>query len=271
MATPVRSKIEFQVKKEQFEKVAGKATCVYCKIVPREAPIYQSIKGEIACSKCKKSKAFHRSLILEELLLSLPTACKFKSNGCQIVQCPENIGYHEEECELRNVLCPLKFCEVMYPASTLTKHLKSAHKFDVFREAFWKIRPDDCFRLDLNVQENHFSTKPGRWSYPFKEFEKMFLFHFEYDPKKNGSLIWVRMFGSRSEAKNYNYKIMVEHMKVGKIMYEGPVKSLDDRKDEVFDSYPGLMINPAVVKKFVDENFPIKVEIINLKDAQLSK
>ena len=51
-----RRKIEFETRKRIFDLVGDEGACGFCKIIPRNGPIYQSEKGDIVCSTCKDSK-----------------------------------------------------------------------------------------------------------------------------------------------------------------------------------------------------------------------
>ena len=62
--------------------------------------------------------------LLELLLFSLPTSCKFQMNGCEKIQDSNNIIYHEEECEFRNVSCIYRNCATHIIYKGLENHFK---------------------------------------------------------------------------------------------------------------------------------------------------
>ena len=77
------ARIELNGVKKVFDKFVAKVYCHYCHIVPRTVPIYQySSCGMIVCSKCQRKisrpqcQGLERSLLLEDLLLNLPTYCR---------------------------------------------------------------------------------------------------------------------------------------------------------------------------------------------------
>ena len=133
-----KARIEFQVKKELFEKMASKLTCNFCKNVPRDGPIYQNAEGVSICSICKKSNPltgyFHQVFGFEEMFQNLPVSCRFRKNDCQVIQNRKNIEYHEEDCEYRDVLCINKFCKEFCAFVKLTDHLKNNHNLDLFAQ-----------------------------------------------------------------------------------------------------------------------------------------
>ena len=98
-----KARIEFQAKRELFDKIASKLTCNFCKNIPRDGPIYQNAKGVTACSSCKKSD-FHQFFGLEEMF------------------------------QYRDVQCIDKFCKEICAFVKLTDHLKKKHMCDLLAQ-----------------------------------------------------------------------------------------------------------------------------------------
>ena len=48
-----KRKIEFETRKRIIDLVGDEGACGFCKIIPRNFPIYQSEKGDIVCSTCR--------------------------------------------------------------------------------------------------------------------------------------------------------------------------------------------------------------------------
>ena len=138
--------IQFNAKKEIFDWTAARLACLDCKVVPKVAPIFQTSRGDVLCSICKtkrssnssnysprsflcsiwkpKSKltGIFRNFVLEDLLMSLPTSCKYQKNECPVVlQDRENLSYHEEDCEFRDVLCSYGNCKEIIPVIQFKK------------------------------------------------------------------------------------------------------------------------------------------------------
>ena len=106
------SKIQqFKIKKEIFDQAASRLACSDCKAVPKDVPIFQTGQGDVLCSICQpKSKltGIFCNFVLEDLLMSFPTSCKFQKNECPVVQDRELLlrqKYHYKTCEFRDVLC----------------------------------------------------------------------------------------------------------------------------------------------------------------------
>ena len=78
--------------KELFEEISDHVVCHVCKIAPRKLPIFRSMEKGVICSECKGKQGFlspisyKRDLILEKILIRLPTSCRNKVNGCDFVQ-----------------------------------------------------------------------------------------------------------------------------------------------------------------------------------------
>ena len=77
--------------------------------------------------------------------------------------------------------------------------------------------------------------------------------------------------GSQFEARNFEYLLKVEDPDIGKFSYEGTVRSLDDDKNNIYETGLGLSIPHGVLKKLLQDNhFYFEVKIKDLK-AELNK
>ena len=81
------------------------------------------------------------------------------------------------------------------------------------------------------------------------------------------ALVWLQLFGSKLEAKNYQYSIKISDPKIGGFYYRGPMKSLDDEKNVIFEEGFGLLVKYGIsMKKLADRegfhNFVIKITIL---------
>ena len=131
--------IEFRVKKGILEKIAKNVICENCKIVPREPPIYMSAQRFVICSMCKP-KYYLQDLrpfsILENLLPTLPTFCKYQINGCKTIQDLATIeSSHEVDCDLRNVSCIYQNCGGRIIYKELEDHFKSSHGINILAQS----------------------------------------------------------------------------------------------------------------------------------------
>ena len=236
-----RQKMEFELKKESYEAIAPGSAC----------KIGSEFPG------------------MEKLLQTLPmAACRYQKNGCQIVQDPKNISHHEEDCPVRDVECIFLYCKRMVPASksAMAKHLQDQHKarFEpldlgyylkdtAFNGQKMKIEPEARIMWRY-IDEGTYK----RWfDGPVQFNEKLFVFHLELNIYHKCAFAWLQMFGSKFEAKNYRYSVHLQERKGMEIFprkgfrnptYKGPVRSLDDRKTEVFRSQAGLRVSFEVAE-----------------------
>ena len=90
--------------------------------------------------------------------------------------------------------------------------------------------------------------------------EKSFLLHSKIEPAYNDQkqlktymFFWLQIIGSKFETKNFKYSLQVEDPGFeGTHIYKGYVKSLDDKKTDVYkSSTAGLMISRGDGTDFV--------------------
>ena len=107
---------------------------------------------------------------------------------------------------------------------------------------------------------------------------KKFLLHHKIDQVPHGKMLklprnlffWVQIIGSKFETKNFKYSLKVEDPEIdGTYFYKGYVKSLDDKKTDVYESSTaGLMISVEVLKKFSGDVFTMEIEIEDQKPKE---
>ena len=283
---PNAKKIKFETEKKLFEEVADDFECFYCKIVPREPPIYHlASNGKIVCSTCKESNPkgkFRRdaaTTALEKVLLRLPRSCKFKKNDCDVVLDKDVIAYHEEDCQHRDVKCPIGVCannrNILYPFSELKNHLIEHHKYDMtVPNKNIKECGDSKFSFHFVFEEIHFNKAKGiaSWSCgPFMFEGCSFMFHYSLDSDNSYWAFSTMIYGSRFEAKNFHYWIKVEDAEIGTFYYKGPVKSIDDDKNEFMRSHECLTVPAKLLKKYMGKLYRIEVGMENLKPKDDNK
>ena len=286
-----KAKIEFQTKKELFEAMVDNFVCSFCEVVPRNGPIYQSneltpknddgddeserpakrpglMVQKIACGEClpDDDKRFQRNFNLENMLYAYPiTSCKFRKNDCKVIQDLKNIEYHEEDCEFRDILCPLDWCDELVPFSgALRKHFYECHGVDLDGSDDDLTINDKVFTLlkygDAQDSENR------RYLYFFHEIGKTFLIHLDYYVEDGEKIIklFIRFYGSGFEAKNYNCLIQIGDSTHGRQMFKGPINSLDE------DDSGGLVVSLDFAEKFMDDDgsLTVEIEIGNLKPQE---
>ena len=193
------------------------------------------------CSTCREEygrwrhEHFYKIYILDRILQALPTSCEFMKNGCKVIQELSQITFHEENCEFRDVLCIFNFCDVVMPVLCLTDHLKFIHKKDVYSSLDGNVYQNDESNYTVKfIMVKEYFLKHLRWGpYILRYGNKIFLAHLENDPKKEITMVWLQIYGSELESKNYQYRIQIKDSEIGTYMYEGQVNSIDDKKTEV--------------------------------------
>merc|ERR1712018_748584 len=96
---------------------------------------------------------------------------------------------------------------------------------------------------------------------------KKFLLHYIIDPasiagEERHVFFWVQIIGSKFETKNFKYSLQVEDQGFeGTYSYKGYVKSLDDKKSDIYKtSTAGLMISFGILKKWSGNVFTMEIE-----------
>ena len=268
--------IQFKAKKEIFDKAAARLACSDCKVVPKDIPIFQSGQGDVLCSICKpnsKLTGIFRSSVLEDLLMSLPISCKFQKNECPVVlQDRENLSYHEEDCKHRDVWCSYRFCEERIPAIQFKNHFLERHEIDLEKndQIVTKMTESGMYKVKMKMLEQYFS---GEWWASgwinYNDSKTFILFIRDFG---GYNFSWLQLVGSQFEARNFEYSLKVDGPpKIGKFYYEGEVRSLDDDKNDIYETGLGLSIPHGALKKLVqDDSYYIEVKIKDLK-AELNK
>ena len=263
-----RSDIEFEVKSEQFNKISNVATCVFCKTIPRSAPIYlitravSNLAGKTVCASCNTFDvgAHVRNYVLEALIEDLPTSCKNRSKGCELVDYSPLISYHETICVKREIQCVNRFCTKTFQLSDLRSHLKIDHAVDITKTNFVQKRGSNYF-INVEIFQVMFDKAFVRWNVePFQFEGRSFMIHSELNAVKKCLVIWIQLFGLKSVAKQFEYFLGLADKSLGIYSYGGPVKSLDDDKQDIFQSQDGFSVSYDTVKKFLQNNI-LTIEI----------
>ena len=276
----IRRKIEFDVKKNLFEKFAQSVSCLDCKMISR-GPIYQHLKNEtdeyqIRCESCVPKNpghiGFKRNKMLEDILSSLGmTCCRYRRDGCrEVFEIKDNtdLYQHEDDCKSRKVPCPFERCSRIW-IQDLKLHLKRDHgkclDSDSIHEMIGKIYSFNINKINIEKA----SESQTQWTLNFIYKGQVFLLNVIVDRRMNKInyfQFWVQYFGGKIKSTNYVSKIQIGDQRQGKLSYEGPIKCIDDKKSEVQDSGFGLIVDGKSAKKYIsnDGSLNVKVEIEDL-------
>jgi len=282
---PNPKKIKFEAEKKILDEVADEVACSICKIVPREIPLYMSPGGSIVCSTCKNTNPeanFQQNDLtraMDKVLSNLPRTCKFRKNGCKIAANLNSIEYHEEDCEFREILCPFQFCQETYAFKDFLDHMKNKHNSDItcppsreFEQNGSKFTMKSKKILATNKVLEEGPSKIA-WGYKYIGVVsgKKFLLNYRFGPsfygEKRDVFFWVQIIGSKFETKNFRYSLQVEDQGFeGTYSYKGYVKSLDDKKSDIYKtSTAGLLISFEILKKCTGNVFTMEIEIEDQK------
>ena len=234
--------------KELFDEISNHVACHVCKIAPRKPPIFRSIEMGIICSDCKAKQGFlssllyQRDLVMEKILIRLPTSCRNKVNGCDFVQDSKFIGSHEDECQFRNVHCNFGVCVLKFPPAKLKGHFKASHGLDIDQKALTDgFPPKRSYRLNVKLTKEMFNSFAPKvlnnlfppclisiWpsSHMPSEITKTFFVHEQRHDSKQCFMFFVQMYGKKSEAQNYEYTIRLDDEKFGTSSYQGDIYKL---------------------------------------------
>ena len=206
----------------------------------------------------------------------------------------QSIEYHEKNCKQRDIDCPEtcpEWCKEIIPFSSLFDHLKTTHGI-----SFNEPRPCDepdfdyekkgskyIFNVMRDIKESHFEDHPyvislqqdhlqiqdkcGLSEYycpapkDLKKYCPVFSVHFLLIGEISMAKVFVQFLGSRPVATNYKYAIKVEDPEFGDYYHKSQVKSLDDKKEELFKSNACLMLPLEMLREYIGKEFKFIVEI----------
>ena len=137
-------------------------------------------------------------------------------------------------------------------------------KFDV---------PNQCFdeeENDTNISED----ENFKWIWPpklIKQNENVFLVHLQNLSIRETTKLLVQMVGSATECQKFTYWSRVKDSKIGLFYYEGPVKSLNDDKNEIMESGLCFNIPYEALKSILEDNwFTVEIGIREMKSQETS-
>ena len=73
--------------------------------------------------------------------------------------------------------------------------------------------------------------------------------------------VWMLLFGSSEEARNYSCKISITYKFGIEFIYSGPVHSLDKAEKTIINSGFLLMIGPNAAKNLADKENDLKIDV----------
>ena len=259
--------IEFEMKKQLYNEIADEAQCSNCQRIFRPGDEIYLTVGRFArhcCSTCCIPFANNgRNIALEKILSELPTACKFKYNGCQFIDYFSRISYHEKTCSKREIICPHGICELWMPFSEIQHHLMIDHLFNIQNhKSVKKVGINYLLSLEISHYNLWGGSSIRYLGLSFSHESKIFFVQIEVNQIKNILVLWVQLYGSRNQAQMFQYCAGLVDSSLGCATYIGPVKSLEDNKNEVFESQIGLVVSFHALQQYIKNdqlNFEIRI------------
>ena len=122
-----------------FKQLEEFLECNVCFNAPNTGPVYQCNNGHLFCDDCNEKLSSSRcpccrgkmsnvrSRIAEKILDKIPTGCRFKDYGCEVVLPREDLPTHSKVCKFRKIVCPDPWCYEMISLDQLSEHIKNNH------------------------------------------------------------------------------------------------------------------------------------------------
>ena len=194
-----------------------------------------------------------------------------------VLKSDNSIVCHEKDCEYRDILCIYPLCNETCSVKQLQHHVKFKHEnldINLPSKGVKKNGLNFILKCHDKEKDDNFTNKDSDalFSHPitFEHNKKKFFLQSEADIARKSMMLWIQLFGSKFEAKNFQYWIQIAgDLTVGKSIYEGPVQSIDDKKTDVFKSQVGLVLPFEFFEKCV-QDATLTVEF-GFKDLKLKE
>jgi hypothetical protein len=243
-----------------FAKLEHNIQCSGCQEVPRQPPIFKYTCPKLhpvcqqcigltyqagtnyPCKICNANFPVYKCDLAENLLLCLPTRCKFTINGCQVMIMLEDLLVHEDDCVYRNIRCSFLNCEDSVIFIGFHDHLKIKHESMIKLE---KATTED----QIVVQAEQQPTAPFVW-YP----QQLTLHrrHFYSEVQRNARgvwFMWIYFHGTPLDARHYFFNIKVKGEGMDKISFQGQVRSIDEDKETIMLNETALICSEVLAKR----------------------
>ena len=269
----------FLSKREELLQFIPDLQCHKCKNVPgpngNQNNRYSCIRAShTLCEEhktgcpCGSFAGNSPSPVIAKLLKKLPWMCQNYKNGCrEISMNVEELEHHRGKCIYRLVFCPKMQCQENYGKALLFKdvidHLGVFHKHETFdyQLVIGKALVTEKSTVTLGV-------KDCIWN-PSKITSSCGAIFFTFARIDNNSFYSCIVFmGSSDEARNYSYTSSVTSNHGEKFILCGPVSTVDKGFEDVIASGSLLSIGIDAVKRSLNEENILEVEITirNLKE-----
>ena len=254
---------------------AGKLRWFRC---PLNHQVCQDCKAK--CKKCpcgKNISEFHCEIV-EDLLKakSMRFSCSNESRGCQESSGEEAMIHHEGECTYRLINCPHTTCKSKVPFHELLNHLETTENCKPSSQHNLKQNLFGCAVMRFRLSKEHIENEKFSFS-PAKIIlgDKVFFFTSKKLSNREIYTMWIQMYGSKYEAKDYAYTVILkgnaQNQKVLS-MFKSEVIPIDEDSKSISDGNKYFGICFKVFKELFineDQTFRVDVTIMNVKDEKV--
>ena len=218
--------------------------------------------GKIDKCSCGKWISKEHCPITEKLLKVkiMRFNCTNESRGCNEILSEKDMFFHENECLYRNVECLKATCNTKLPFHKLLGHMTKNNCFDSNSSS-----TNGKFVINYNDLSEEMYTNGGFIEAPEKMVFDNRVFFLGGDQSRDVPTyyLWVQLYGSKYEAKNYYYTLELHGIDPNiKNIFTGQVFAIDENRNAIKETKECFGIQFDIFKKlFVDKNRKYKISI----------
>lgn len=185
-------------------------------------PVDTCIKGHAVCQKCRKEVTTcptcrgefsnNQNVLLNQMLESVPIACKNESLGCNEKMVLVKVPEHEKVCDFREEKCC--FCEKTVQFNSFCDHLFYKHSRGS-RDDVYYVNCYETFRLEVDTTE---TDEDDICDLIFlKDIKTHFIIRYVLE-EGHKLILSIQHTEEREEATNYFYELRINQ----KLSHDGP-------------------------------------------------
>jgi len=224
---------------ESLSRLEESLGCPVCYKIPRDVPIPCCESGHIVCQDCRKRVTncptcrgrlgSNTSSLAASQIMFVNHKCKFFFYSCDVKMKLEDIVHHEKSCLERTIKCPNSLCNQEIQLKKFQEHSTEngcAENPAVFGHIFNSASLKMNFYMDKNDNEDE-----GYQFIPIRVEDLLFYFELFFSVSKQSFIFRVFLLERVETASKYSTRITVSPNSPRKLIYEGPVLSIEDLPD----------------------------------------
>lgn len=155
-------------------------------------------RSTASCPKCRSNFALNGNKLLNQMLESIPLACKYTSSGCDSEVLGKEIKKHEKICHFRNEKCYA--CHATISNHKLFDHIWSTHMgVGTVPDPFSK-----SIKIDYEIRKDSSSYKVCHIG------NDIFMIRFIENSNNKNLIFCLQYIGKREFARNFYYTIKID-------------------------------------------------------------